>query len=452
MKSALESFFSTMTIDLKAEIKASVGTEIQQVERILKLKLSSIEQKVDGLRSSIEFTQNEMVEVKKDLADVEVRTSNTEMNNDDLKSKIIKNQSNICRVETSMIEKDRHFNVMKEDIKMLKQQNGELIQQQERTENYSRKNNILIEGIRESPHEGDRELRTHIGQVFDMLQLPVPDLVEYHRLKSGGYTKPIILKLVNFWDKKVILRYAYRLRGSSIYLKEDFSKVTLRKQSELRPFFNIAKKDSNSTRFIQDSFLYKGVMYNMENVDSIPLDMSEACCKTRNEVTVFSGTPCVLSNLHNIEIEVEGVRYNSSEQYYQTQKCIELHKPDVAHKVMQARSGYDAMLAGNQVKAPREWTYEQGVTIMNKAVTAKFGIQKCCDFLLRTQGIIAEATRNERWGIGISFNDPRAVQVKDWKGSNLMGEILTKLRNKLSDERREGGGFNSPSASSMVTG
>ena len=170
---------------------------------------------------------------------------------------------------------------------------------------------------------------------------------------------------------------------------------------------------------------------------SLPLDTSEACCKTRNEVTIFSGTACVLSNLHDVEMIVDGVKYNSSEQFYQSQKCYDLNKPEVAKKVMQAPSGYDCMLEGNKVKASKEWTQSRGVDIMTKGVSAKFAKQECKEFLLNSRGQIAEATRNDRWGTGISFNDRRAFDVISWTGSNLMGDILTKYRDELIKKQHE---------------
>ena len=269
---------------------------------------------------------------------------------------------------------------------------------------------------------------------MEILGLPLPDMIEYHRLKTAPIQagkRPIILKLSNFWDKKEILRNAYKLRGSSIYLKEDLSNATLRKQVELRPFFNIARKDDNRTRYTRDGFLYRGKFYNKENIHTLPLDTREAFCRTRNGVTVFSGTPCMLSNLHDIEIQVDGASYNSSEQYYQSQKCFNLNSPDLAEEVMQAKTGYDCMVVGNKLRPPHSWTYSKGVEIMKKVVTAKFEIEECKDFLLSKQGIIAEATMNKRWGTGVSFSRREATEMDTWNGSNLMGEILTNLRDSM---------------------
>ena len=35
------------------------------------------------------------------------------------------------------------------------------------------------------------------------------------------------------------------------------------------------------------------------------------------------------------------------------------------------------------------------------------------------------------WGIGLAEDDPRAWNKKSWNGKNLLGEVLTRVRNKL---------------------
>lgn len=41
------------------------------------------------------------------------------------------------------------------------------------------------------------------------------------------------------------------------------------------------------------------------------------------------------------------------------------------------------------------------------------------------------------WGIGLSEKDKRAWNKKTWRGQNLLGEILTKVRDKLMESPPE---------------
>ena len=56
--------------------------------------------------------------------------------------------------------------------------------------------------------------------------------------------------------------------------------------------------------------------------------------------------------------------------------------------------------------------------------------------LLQTKGILAEASPYDKiWGIGLSTTDYNVNNVHMWKGQNLLGIILTCIREKIKEER-----------------
>lgn len=55
------------------------------------------------------------------------------------------------------------------------------------------------------------------------------------------------------------------------------------------------------------------------------------------------------------------------------------------------------------------------------------------DLLLSTQGtqLVEAATKDLIWGVGLAENDPRIDDPRNWKGTNWLGQVLTKLRDDL---------------------
>jgi ribA/ribD-fused uncharacterized protein len=62
---------------------------------------------------------------------------------------------------------------------------------------------------------------------------------------------------------------------------------------------------------------------------------------------------------------------------------------------------------------------------------------KLLNVLLQTKGtLLVEASPYDKvWGIGLGEDDPLIHDPKNWKGTNWLGEVLTKLRDDLLNEK-----------------
>lgn len=79
------------------------------------------------------------------------------------------------------------------------------------------------------------------------------------------------------------------------------------------------------------------------------------------------------------------------------------------------------------------WTRERE-TIVMAGNRAKFTQNpELLELLLATKGTtMVEASPYDRiWGIGLAASDPKAQDPATWRGQNLLGKILTELREEL---------------------
>ena len=151
-------------------------------------------------------------------------------------------------------------------------------------------------------------------------------------------------------------------------------------------------------------------------------------------MTFFAGELSPLSNLHPCNITVQSVQWKSTEHFYQFNKCKDLGRSDLASEVYCAKSPREAMTIGGKVRPNNDWVMSRGLELMKTAVEAKFSVPAMRQALLNTQGLIVEATRNSIFGIGLPFTSPNLSNKHEWKGGNLMGQILTDYRECIKDQ------------------
>ena len=142
-----------------------------------------------------------------------------------------------------------------------------------------------------------------------------------------------------------------------------------------------------------------------------------------------------LSNWYKSEFTVNNIRFTSMEQYMMYQKAI-LFKDDVtAEKIRNTEDVSVIKQLGREVSNYND-TYWNGVRqiIVYQGLMEKFSqnidLQK---WLLSTNNsVLAECAVKDRiWGIGLSMKDPNRLNVQKWRGQNLLGFTLMRVREDL---------------------
>lgn len=156
----------------------------------------------------------------------------------------------------------------------------------------------------------------------------------------------------------------------------------------------------------------------------------------RDKYVLFWGGP--FSQWLSCEFEISGVMYNCAEQYMMAMKANHFDDMNALGKIMRSNSPSDQKKIGRKIKnfdevswalVARNYVYEGNY--------AKFTQNpKLLEGLMSTKSkIIVEASPYDKiWGIGMGINDPRCYDMQQWQGLNWLGQVLTDLREDLSND------------------
>lgn len=142
-----------------------------------------------------------------------------------------------------------------------------------------------------------------------------------------------------------------------------------------------------------------------------------------------------LSNWFLSDFQIQGVKFSSLEQYMMYEKARIFHDTETASKILKTSNAGEIKALGRAVKNYDDilWNGIRQITVY-QGLLEKFRQNDALKTkLLETQNdILAECAVNDKiWGIGLSMKDEKRFDMKAWKGQNLLGFALMKVRNEI---------------------
>lgn len=135
--------------------------------------------------------------------------------------------------------------------------------------------------------------------------------------------------------------------------------------------------------------------------------------------------------------DVEGVSYPTAEHFMMRQKALLFGDAAAARDIMAARKPEAAKALGRRVRGFDGAVWDaRKVAIVTAGSEAKYsqnrGLRRK---LFQTLGatLVEASPLDAIWGIGLSADDPRARDRAHWLGENLLGRILTDVRDRLAE-------------------
>ena len=160
---------------------------------------------------------------------------------------------------------------------------------------------------------------------------------------------------------------------------------------------------------------------------------------TDNYVAFWGG---VFSNFYPCKITHHGHEFRSSEQLFMYSKALFFGDEETTAEILKAKTPKEAKALGRKVKDFNDEAWnEVKETLMYGAVYQKFKQNtELCRYLINpvteTRHFVEGSPIDKVWGVGISWDDPAIADEKNWKGENLLGKTLDKVRRALIEEKQ----------------
>ena len=132
---------------------------------------------------------------------------------------------------------------------------------------------------------------------------------------------------------------------------------------------------------------------------------------------------------------LDGKKFNTAEQYMMYSKAKLFDDEEIAEKIMATSNPRVQKSLGRQVRNfdANVWQIT-AVDVVYKGNHAKFTQNSnLLKQLLATEGtVLVEASPYDKiWGIGLGEDDAKRTPPSQWPGTNLLGLVLTQLREDL---------------------
>ena len=251
--------------------------------------------------------------------------------------------------------------------------------------------------------------------------------------------RAIIIKFNDFNDREKVWEKRSALKGSGLWIREDYPAAIEAKRQILWPYLRAARlgdpelPQKRITAFLRLDQLVSRCILPTTLTFCLTLSNIELTIHLISLILmIFFTQESPLSNLYPCHLNIDDWDYSSVEQYLSYKKALLFGSNELAEQLLIIR---DERVLKQRVKRlanfdHAKWETEAGDILMT-ALNAKFSQDDDLrDELLSTgDTAIGEASPHDLlFGIGLSLHNPNAVNASRWRGLNLQEKKLMEVR------------------------
>lgn len=418
--------------------------------------------KKEGQADRFDCFLKEMKRLGEGIDSLRVTTKRLDANTLRLESKFDEVQGRVEKVETVATEARSEVRELKNEVNQLRSEMNTLRTEYtcsdqrktnelrgmrkdlEKSEGYSRRFNLIIEGIKEPEGETDVQIRQKVKSFIQkILGLSDVHFDIAHRLgPAGRANRRIIVKFTSLydkdkaWDARTVLQTeenkAYKLlmdKPRGVKDREALAFKVVRAAQRTNRYRRV--------RYHRGKIWLDDLAFEYEDYDRLPVDLRpQAIASPRNqEVVVFYSHHSPFSNHHWAPFSANDTHYVTMEQFLARERALFAQNRGMVIKVMETDDPVNHSRMLYQMKEDGlDGRWRQAVPeILEFGLTEKFRQNAVIrDFLLESGSRkIGEATMDAFWGVGMPLSDSRIFNCRLWSDINLMGKSLMKVRDVL---------------------
>lgn len=435
-------------------------------------QLNIIQDTTKQIGSDLSETRTNVDHLKESIARLQEAQASSERKRKDFISTISQLKSSITKLEEDRLEAQQNQQALAKELLTLRaqihrQNTAPILSQMEfehlKIEAALRRHNLIFEGINERHDDRDTSPAEQVFYfVRDVLGLQGIEIDMAFRLGrpryGSAFPRPILVRFTRLGDRMAVWNAKYRLnsrRNSHFQIKEDLPTQLRPVQAALMRVVQEAKKFPDRYRYvaIRDFKLFiDGSVYGVEELESLPEELRPSSISTPGnmEVVVFFGKDSKFSNHYTSTFTVDNRSFSTIEQYLAFSRANIVERRDLAERAMASQDPVEAKRVLHLLREePRQENWEsQRRDILFTGLLAKFSqSDDLANYLLSScDRTLGEASKNRVWGIGMTLSDRAKLNIKQWRGDNLLGNTLMEVRQHLASSSPHSQ-FNSATAS-----